>query len=127
MKWIGKKSIIRLKYQPALLRRWPIRKCRYWRAHCRIRSLGYEAIPCGNDTTQSIPLAIDAGFGELGRNGLLITPEFGPRQRICKVLTNLPLVADKPIDFGMQSYCETCHACGFACPAKAIVIKRTHN
>jgi ferredoxin len=87
-----------------------------------VRTLGYEAIPCGNDTTQSIPLAIDAGLGELGRNGLLITPEFGPRQRICKVLTSMPLAVDKPIDFGMQTYCETCHACGFACPAKAIMM-----
>lgn len=85
-----------------------------------VRMLGYEAIPCGNDTTQSIPLAIDAGFGELGRNGLLLSPEFGPRQRICKVLTNMPLAFDKPIDFGIQTYCETCHACSNACPANAI-------
>ncbi len=85
-----------------------------------IRSLGYPAIPCGNDTAQSIPLAIDAGFGELGRNGLLLTPEYGPRQRICKVLTDLPLVPDKPIDFGLQSFCESCHACASACPVDAI-------
>ena len=85
-----------------------------------IRALGYEAIPCGNDTAQSIPLAIDAGLGELGRNGLLLSPEYGPRQRLCKVLTDLPLVADKPIDFGIQSYCETCHACASACPVDAI-------
>jgi epoxyqueuosine reductase len=85
-----------------------------------IRSLGYPAIPCGNDTTQSIPLAIDAGLGELGRLGLMLSPEFGPRQRLCKVLTDLPLVPDKPIDFGIQSYCETCHACCQACPADAI-------
>jgi NAD-dependent dihydropyrimidine dehydrogenase PreA subunit len=85
-----------------------------------IRALGYPAIPSGNDTGQSIPLAIDAGLGELGRNGLLLSPEYGPRQRICKVLTDLPLVADQPIDFGIQSYCETCHACASACPVDAI-------
>jgi reductive dehalogenase len=85
-----------------------------------IRALGYEAIPCGNDTTQSIPLAIDAGLGELGRNGLLISPEYGPRQRICKVLTNLPLIPDKPIDFGMRSFCETCHSCAGSCPVNAV-------
>jgi epoxyqueuosine reductase len=85
-----------------------------------IRMLGYPAIPCGNDTTQSIPLAIDAGLGELGRNGLMISPEYGPRQRLCKVLTDLPLIPDKPIDFGMRSFCETCHACAAACPAEAI-------
>jgi len=85
-----------------------------------IRALGYPAIPCGNDSAQSIPLAIDAGLGELGRNGLMLSPEFGPRQRLCKVFTDLPLIPDRPIDFGIQSYCETCHACASACPADAI-------
>jgi len=34
---------------------------------------------------------VDAGLGELGRNGLLVTPEFGSRVRLCKVFTELPL------------------------------------
>jgi len=85
-----------------------------------IRGLGWEALPSGNDTTASIPLAIDAGLGELGRLGLLLTPEYGARQRLCKVYTNLPLVADRPIDFGMQRFCETCQACAHACPVQAI-------
>ena len=85
-----------------------------------IRALGYPALSCGNDTAQSIPLAIDAGLGEMGRNGLLLSPEYGPRQRICKVFTDLPLQPDQPIDFGMRRYCETCHACASACPADAI-------
>jgi ferredoxin len=85
-----------------------------------IRMLGYPAVPSGNDTAQSIPLAIDAGLGELGRLGLLLTPEFGPRQRLCKVLTNLPLVPDQPIDFGIQKFCETCFVCAKNCPARAI-------
>ena len=85
-----------------------------------IRALGYPAIPCGNDTLQSIPLAIDAGLGELGRNGLMLTPEYGSRVRLCKVLTDLPLAPDKPIDFGLQKFCETCHACAQACPMGAI-------
>ncbi|PTD94849.1 hypothetical protein C9439_00460 [archaeon SCG-AAA382B04] len=85
-----------------------------------IRGLGYAAVPSGNDTTQSIPLAIDAGLGQIGRHGLLITPEFGARQRICKVYTNLPLEQDKPIDFGMQEYCENCRVCARVCPANAV-------
>jgi epoxyqueuosine reductase len=85
-----------------------------------IRALGYPAIPCGNDTAQSIPLAIDAGLGELGRNGLLVSPQFGPRQRICKVFTDLPLQPDQPIDFGLQRFCEICHICARRCPASAI-------
>jgi ferredoxin len=85
-----------------------------------IRALGYPAVPCGNDTAQSIPLAIDAGLGELGRNGLLVTPQFGPRQRLCKVFTDLPLQPDRPIDFGLQAFCERCWACAWNCPAEAI-------
>jgi len=85
-----------------------------------IRNLGYEALPCGNDTALSIPIAIDAGLGELGRNGLLITPQFGSRIRLCKVITNIPLKSDSPIDFRLHEYCKTCNECYKKCPAKAI-------
>jgi len=85
-----------------------------------IRYLGYKAIQMGNDTALSIPLAIDAGLGQLGRNGLLITPEFGPRVRLCKVFTDLPLKPDNPIDFGITEYCKKCGKCVEACKAGAI-------
>ncbi len=85
-----------------------------------IRSLGYVAIPCMNDTTLSVPLAVDAGLGELGRLGYLITPEFGPHVRIAKVLTNLPLVPDPPITFGVTEYCSNCGICAEECPSGAI-------
>ena len=85
-----------------------------------IRGLGYPALASGNDTAQSIPLAIDAGLGEHGRNGLLLTPQFGPRQRLCKVFTSLPLQTDQPIDFDSGTYCDKCHACASSCPVKAI-------
>ncbi len=85
-----------------------------------IRFLGYRAIPSGNDTALSIPLAIDAGLGQLGRNGLLITPEYGPRVRLCKVFTDLPLKPDGPIDFGVTEFCKRCMRCAEACEAGAI-------
>jgi reductive dehalogenase len=85
-----------------------------------IRTLGYRAMPCGNDTALSIPMAIDAGLGELGRNGLLITEKFGPRVRISKVLTDLPLVPDKPVAFGVKRFCDTCKRCAEDCPGTAI-------
>ncbi|MHB8135489.1 MAG: reductive dehalogenase [Anaerolineaceae bacterium] len=88
-----------------------------------IRFLGYPAVPSGNDTAQNIPLAIDAGLGEHGRNGLLLTPEYGARQRLCKVFTDLPLIPDKPIDFGALNYCKQCHACASSCPAIAIMME----
>jgi len=85
-----------------------------------IRNLGYKAIPMGNDTALSIPLAIDAGIGGLGRNGLLITPEYGPCVRLCKVFTNLPLKLDKPIEFGVTDFCKRCNKCTEACEVDAI-------
>jgi len=93
-----------------------------------IASLGYKAISCGNDTALSVPLAVDAGLGQLGRYGALITPEFGPRVRLCKVLTDLPLAPTKPIDFGVTEFCDVCEKCAEYCPSQAILYgKRTHK
>ncbi|MFC1713090.1 reductive dehalogenase [Candidatus Poribacteria bacterium] len=85
-----------------------------------LRDLGWQAIGSGNDTALSIPLAMDAGLGECGRNGMLITPEFGARQRLCKVFTDAPLVPDRPIEFGVVDFCEKCGKCAKACPVEAI-------
>lgn len=85
-----------------------------------IRDLGYTAIPSGNDTALSIPIAIDAGLGELGRNGLLITKKYGPRVRLCKVITDLPLIPDRPIEFGVSDFCKVCKKCAEKCPGQAI-------
>jgi reductive dehalogenase len=85
-----------------------------------IRNLGYAAVPMGNDTALSIPLAMDAGLGGLGRNGLLITPEYGPCVRICKVFTDLVLEPDKPASFGVTEACKQCQKCAHACGAGAI-------
>lgn len=88
-----------------------------------IRNLGYQALQCGNDTSLSIPQAIDAGLGALGRNGLLITPEYGSRVRICKVFTDLPLLTDKPnfsfID-KVNNTCQSCYRCAEVCENGAI-------
>lgn len=71
-----------------------------------IRGLGYNAIPSANDTALNIPLAIDAGLGELGRNAKLIHPKFGPRCRISKVITDLPLVVGQPKMCGVTEFCN---------------------
>lgn len=86
-----------------------------------IQDLGYTALASANDSALSIPIAIDAGLGELGRNGLLITPEFGPRVRLCKVFTDLALVPDEPKEFGVLKFCERCHKCALSCPSQAIL------
>ena len=85
-----------------------------------IHNFGYTPIPDGNDMSLSIPLAIDTGLGQLGRNGLLITPEYGPRVRLCKVFTDPPLEPDSPIDFGVNDFCRRCRLCADACEVDAI-------
>lgn len=85
-----------------------------------IRGLGYRAVPSGNDTALSIPLAMAAGLGELGRNGLLITEKYGPRVRICKIFTDLPLEYDTFKSFGVEPFCRTCKKCSRHCPTQAI-------
>lgn len=87
-----------------------------------IRNMGYDAVPTMNDTALAIPLAIKAGLGEYGRHGLLITREFGPRVRLGKVFTDMPLAHDRPRRFGVRETCEVCRACSDACPPKAIAM-----
>lgn len=85
-----------------------------------IRCLGYRALPAGNGVGLSIPMAIDAGLGELGRLGLLVTPKYGPRVRLAKVITDMPLVPDPPISFGVAEFCEVCMLCADDCPSNSL-------
>ncbi|MBW1799129.1 MAG: reductive dehalogenase [Deltaproteobacteria bacterium] len=86
-----------------------------------IKGMGYKVINCTtNDVALSTPMAIQAGLGDLGRNGLLITPKYGPRVRISKVITDLPLVPDSPIDFGVTEFCKVCEICAEKCPSQSI-------
>ena len=85
-----------------------------------IRGMGFNAIPSGNDTGLSIPMAIDAGLGEIARNGLLITPKLGPRLRLAKVYTDMQLLPDQPIEFGVKDFCMVCGKCAQKCPSRSI-------
>jgi len=85
-----------------------------------IRELGYKAFANGNDVSLSVPYAVAAGLGELGRHGMLITQEFGPRVRLVKVFTELNLKPDKPKTFGAWDFCKNCKRCAEACPPQAI-------
>jgi reductive dehalogenase len=85
-----------------------------------IRGLGYQAIPSVNDTALSVPFAVEAGIGELSRLNKLVTPEFGPAVRLCKVFTDLPMACDKPVDFGLVEFCKKCKKCAEACPSRAL-------
>ncbi len=88
-----------------------------------IQRLGYSAKTSGNDVSLSVPQAIDAGLGQYGRHGLLITKKFGPRVRIAKVLTDMPLQRDYPDEGFCKSvirFCETCEKCATTCPSQSI-------
>jgi len=88
-----------------------------------IRSLGYDAHshhPLGGGGVLLVPLAVAAGLGEQGKNGLTISQEFGPRFRSSCVTTDIPLLLDKPIDLGVTEFCQGCQACFRACPGEAI-------
>ncbi|MBT5897060.1 MAG: reductive dehalogenase, partial [Rhodospirillaceae bacterium] len=85
-----------------------------------IRNIGYQAIGSMNDTALVIPMAVQAGLGEYGRNQMVITEEFGPRVRFSKIFTDLPLVHDRPKSFGVREFCNICQRCADACPPKAL-------
>jgi len=88
-----------------------------------IRRLGYSSrahIAGSNYQAMLVPLAWKAGLGELGRMGILLTEKFGPRVRLGLVTTNLPLIPDKPKNFGVQDFCLKCQKCATNCPAQAI-------
>jgi len=61
--------------------------------------------------------AVAAGLGVIGKNGLLLTPSYGPRVRLAVVLTEAemegdPLLTDDP--------CENCDICVRGCPSGAL-------
>jgi len=87
-----------------------------------IRSLGHPARAhhFRNYQVLPVPLAVEAGLGELGRCGFLITKEFGNCLRLSTVTTDLGLECDKPVDIGIQDFCEMCKLCADVCPSGAI-------
>lgn len=89
-------------------------------------AMGYKAIAqhSRHYDAVEVPMAIDAGLGELGRFGYLIADKFGPRVRLFSVETDMPLVPDKPIDIGVEKFCEACVKCGESCPSKSIPIEK---
>ncbi|MEM8533607.1 MAG: reductive dehalogenase domain-containing protein [Chloroflexota bacterium] len=90
----------------------------------RIRALGWGAVSSSGVLDKAeiahLPIAIDAGLGQLGKHGSLITKEYGSNVRLGTVLTNLPLVVDAPVDIGVEDFCVSCQICTTNCPPQAI-------
>ena len=91
-----------------------------------IRQLGYSARAhhIRNEQIFHVPHAVDAGLGEQGRHNYLITNKFGPRIRLASVTTDLELVQDKPVDIGVQDFCESCRLCEINCPSQALAAEK---
>jgi reductive dehalogenase len=89
----------------------------------QIRNLGYSAkvhSAMHGDVLQP-PLLLLSGLGEVSRIGeVILNPFLGPRLKSGVVTTDMPLAHDKPIDFGLQAFCEACNKCARECPSGAI-------
>uniref|UniRef100_A0A7C6ECA0 Epoxyqueuosine reductase n=1 Tax=candidate division WOR-3 bacterium TaxID=2052148 RepID=A0A7C6ECA0_UNCW3 len=81
-------------------------------------------------------IAEAAGLGWIGRNNLLVTPNYGAQVRLVTILTNMPMPNS---EFGMQQRkacdpifgskaeikdCGNCYECIKVCPAQAIKEKK---
>lgn len=71
------------------------------------------------DTGELVDVAVAqrAGLGFIGRNGLLITEEYGSFVYLGEIVTNIVFEPDEPGVFG----CGDCTRCVTACPTKALL------
>ncbi|OGP64269.1 MAG: hypothetical protein A2169_06395 [Deltaproteobacteria bacterium RBG_13_47_9] len=97
-----------------------------------IRRLGYPARAhhARNYQVVAPPILLWAGLGEMCRiSDCVLHPFLGPRFKAAVVTTDLPLVPDKPIDFGLQDFCSKCKKCARECPSGALSFgdKVIHN
>ncbi len=88
-----------------------------------LRNLGFAATAhsaADSDVIQT-PLVLLAGLGEVSRIGeTILNPFLGPRLKTGILTTDFPMTTDKPIDFGLQNFCNSCNKCARECPSGAI-------
>ncbi len=89
----------------------------------QIRNLGYKAkahTVLDGEVLQP-PLLLLSGLGEVSRIGeVILNPFLGPRLKSGVVTTDMPMAHDRPVDFGLQTFCESCNKCARECPSGAI-------
>jgi Fe-S-cluster-containing hydrogenase component 2 len=76
------------------------------------------------DLTASRFAALAAGLGDLGWHGLVLTPQFGARQRFACLVTDAELACDDV--YAGPALCRRCFACAEACPVRAISKNESH-
>jgi Pyruvate/2-oxoacid:ferredoxin oxidoreductase delta subunit len=88
-----------------------------------IRSHGYHAQVTGSGDSPGpyIPMFVEAGLGQLGACGYLLTPHVGNRCRLVSVTTDANVTHDAPIDYGMHAFCQVCQVCVNRCPGRALM------
>ncbi len=74
---------------------------------------------------QGMPLdiwkaALASGLGEYGWSNRFLTPDYGPRQMLCAVVTTLELDADAPYSGPRLCSPAACGVCAANCPTHAI-------
>ena len=81
-------------------------------------------LPAPNVMVDLRDAAVRAGLGMFGWCGELLTPEFGPRQRLQMILTDAPLEATP---LAAEPVCDMCMECAGACPLGALDPARSHD
>lgn len=71
--------------------------------------------------------AVAAGLGEIGYHGMFMTRQYGIRQALGLLVTDMEIEPGPGRQPGMESACDQCHACAQACPMQAISLEQTAN
>lgn len=90
-----------------------------------IRDMGYRAQvhPPNQSSCVVMPYFVEAGLGQVGANGQLLSPHFGSRARLSIVMTDAPVTYGTPVDFGVPGLCRECQICVRRCPGRALAAK----
>lgn len=112
--WISSAQSMRTYMRAALV-------CGIVGQHLRYLGFGATAHSAADSDVIQTPLVLLAGLGEVSRIGeTILNPFLGPRLKTGILTTDFPMQTDKPIDFGLQNFCNSCNKCARECPSGAI-------